>query len=259
MLLEVPSAALAHLALLQRSLLRLDDEDDFRAFLLGLRAALPGWPPILLARQELDELHRVPLVSIDLGWSREWLQMYQSNGWHEVDPILSAPVGVPIVWSDRLFDPASRPRLRTEQRRLQRFLAECSAWKMTHGLSYTSVQPDCRVIVSLVGEEVERDGYTRQLLSLLLPSIAESAGRALAQNARMGRFSPRQREIFVRLTRDGMTQEEVADALGVSMSTIKNQLRMMREAYGAKTLAQLVHRAGGSGWREMADDIGKIT
>ncbi|WP_225547282.1 helix-turn-helix transcriptional regulator [Chromobacterium violaceum] len=241
MLREISAGALAHLALLQRNLLMLQEEDDFRAFLLGLQAALPGWPPILLARFEVDGDQKRLLAGIDLGWPAGWRELYEKHHWYEVDPVIRSPAGEAIVWSARLADPGYAPRGRNERRRYRHFLEECQRWNMGKGLTYIAERNEYRVLISLIGAEVEDDTYTRQLLSLLLPSLADAAGRALAQNIRMSKFSPRQKTIFDLIAGEGLSQEAVAERLGISVATVKNQIRYMREAYGARTLAQLVH------------------
>ncbi|MEO4030092.1 LuxR C-terminal-related transcriptional regulator [Chromobacterium vaccinii] len=233
---EVPSLAMAQLVPLQRGLLALTDEDDVRAFLMGVQLCLPGQPPILLAQVSGSKGLWSRPFSVSLGWSDAWLELYGSQTFHEVDPVFNGPVGEPIIWSELLLR-----RRSTDGRKMTSFRLACKRHGMTHGLSYIAERGENRVIVSVVGEAAEYDYYARQLLTMLLPSLADMAVRVLTRNARMANFTPRERQIFDCLTTQGLTQVEIADHLGLGLSTVKVHLKNMREAHGARTLAHLVH------------------
>ncbi|MGC0152741.1 autoinducer binding domain-containing protein [Chromobacterium vaccinii] len=241
MLREVTPLAMAQLVPWQRSLLAMSDQDDLRAFLLGLQASLPGQPPLLLARMSHDTLSRAPLLTIDLGWSGRWLDLYRRRSWHEVDPVILAGGGRPIVWSEELA-----PR-DGDGRRLREFKSACRRAGMTHGLTYIADRDDCRVVISMIGEQVEREAYTRQMLTLLLPSLGDVAARVLARDARLAKFTDREREIFDLLVWEGLTQEGVAERLNIGLSTVKLYLKNMRKSHGVKTLSQLAYRVAAVG------------
>ncbi|OQS45848.1 hypothetical protein B0T49_20810 [Chromobacterium violaceum] len=233
---EVTPLAMAQLVPWQRSLLAMSDQDDLRAFLLGLQASLPGKPPLLLARMSRDIPSRTPILAIDLGWPKRWLDLYRRRSWHEVDPVILAGAGRPIVWSDELASQAG------DSRRLREFKSACRRAGMMQGLTYIADREDCRVIISMIGERVEREAYTRQMLSLLLPSLADVSARVMARDARLAKFTDREREIFDLLVWEGLTQEAVAVRLNIGLSTVKLCLRNMRNLHGVKTLSQLAYR-----------------
>ncbi|MCD4504790.1 LuxR family transcriptional regulator [Chromobacterium piscinae] len=236
MLREVTPLAMAQLVPWQRSLLAMSDQDDLRAFLLGLQYSLPGSPPLLLARMSRDIPSRTPILAIDLGWPGRWLDLYRRRSWHEVDPVILAGAGRPIVWSDELVPQEG------DSRRLRDFKSACKRAGMMHGLTYIADRDECRVIISMIGESVEREAYTRQMLSLLLPSLADVAARVLARDARMAKFTDREREVFDLLVWEGLTQKEVAKRLDIGLSTVKLYLKNMRKLHGVKTLSQLAYR-----------------
>ncbi len=53
-------------------------------------------------------------------------------------------------------------------------------------------------------------------------------------------LTPRERELILRCSEPGATQEQVAEALGIAPSTVRNTLRSAYRVLGVRTLAQAV-------------------
>ena len=53
-------------------------------------------------------------------------------------------------------------------------------------------------------------------------------------------LTPRERELILRCSEPGATQESVAEELGLAVSTVRNTLRGAYRALGVHTLAQAV-------------------
>lgn len=53
-------------------------------------------------------------------------------------------------------------------------------------------------------------------------------------------LTPRQRELILRCSEPGATQEAVAEELGIAASTVKNTLYVAYRTLGVRTLAQAV-------------------
>ncbi|OQS36658.1 hypothetical protein B0T40_09695 [Chromobacterium haemolyticum] len=237
---SLSSIGLGHLAALQQSLIQLRDEDDIRAFLLALQHSLPGAPPLILARVDAEEDARDAVIEINLGWDERWLRIYKEHAFHRVDPVIRAVPGAAVVWS-RLILGGVRP-----SPELKRFQNACRAHGMTHGLSYVAVvRGGHKIVISLVGRELEESMSIRQLLGKLLPSIADAAARALAPSVSLAKLSPREREIFRLVIAEGMTYHQAGDALSLSYSTVKHHMQKVLKRSGYNTYAQLAWR-----WRE---------
>ena len=59
------------------------------------------------------------------------------------------------------------------------------------------------------------------------------------------RLTPRQLEIVDLLTRPGATQQVVADQLGISVQSVKNQLTLVYRTLGVTSIGQAARRIYG--------------
>jgi len=94
------------------------------------------------------------------------------------------------------------------------------------------------------------DGRLALYLDILLPHLLFTLARVLANEARarsdasraVGLITPRESEVLA-WVRDGKTNGEIADILGLSMLTVKNHLRHAMKKLDVRTRGQAVAKA----------------
>jgi transcriptional regulator EpsA len=94
------------------------------------------------------------------------------------------------------------------------------------------------------------DGRLALYLDILMPHLLAALARVLAHEARAqndskrpaGLITPREIEVLI-WVRDGKTNDEIADILGLSMLTVKNHLRHAMKKLDVRTRGQAVAKA----------------
>ncbi|BBH12885.1 helix-turn-helix transcriptional regulator [Chromobacterium haemolyticum] len=231
---ELSAINLGQLALLQRELLKISDENGVKDFLQLLQGFLPGNPPLLLARIDAVTDSKDSVLPINLGWKSEWIELYWERNYYRVDPILKGKVNVPILWSRDILG-VVKPTAE-----LKCFQKACHENGMLHGVSYiTEVKGGHKILISLFGKEVEEKLQIRMLLEHLLPVMAEAAARALAPSGWMAKLTAREREMFNLIVAKGYTYREAAFELGVSYGTVKSYMQNLVKRNGFNSLLHL--------------------
>lgn len=231
---DLSTINLGQLAVLQRELLKVTDENDVRNFLTLLRGFLPGEPPLLLARVDAVTDKKDAIVPINLGWKAEWIELYWERNYYKVDPIINGGVNKPILWSRDILG-VVRPTAE-----LKCFQKACHDHGMSHGVSYIAeVKGGHKILISLFGKEVEERMQIRKLLEYLLPVMAEMTARALAQSGWMAKLTSREREVFNLVVAKGCTYSEAASELGVSYGTVKSYMQHLVKRNGFNSLTHL--------------------
>lgn len=117
-----------------------------------------------------------------------------------------------------------------------------------HGMCWINGQ--IKGYVSFSRVRVPFDGRLALYLDILLPHLLATLARVLASEARTctdskrpaGLITPREVEVLT-WVRDGKTNGEIADILGLSMLTVKNHLRHAMKKLVVRTRGQAVAKA----------------
>ncbi|HQT71377.1 MAG TPA: transcriptional regulator EpsA [Thiobacillus sp.] len=117
-----------------------------------------------------------------------------------------------------------------------------------HGMSWINGQ--LKGYAGFARVRVPFDGRLAMYLDILLPHLLVTLARVLANEARAdgdskrptGLITPREVEVLT-WVRDGKTNDEIADILGLSMLTVKNHLRHAMKKMVVRTRGQAVAKA----------------
>ncbi|MBM2883942.1 autoinducer binding domain-containing protein [Chromobacterium phragmitis] len=236
----VPGPTVGLIAVFRRQLLRIrtmTELEDAVALLMGIAR---GAPIMLVVMPHTGELSIEGKISF--GWNEDWETRYRGRAYHEVDPIAHALPGELVSWSPLLVGK------RSSSERLREFLADCEKSGMTHGVSYAADYKDCRIIISLIGREVEEDRLLHQALASLLPDTADVSYRIFARFREISELEKFDQNLISLICKHGLTNKEAAQTLSVHERTINNHLRSLRERYCAKTNEQLMFKLGAGEW-----------
>ncbi|NHR06705.1 hypothetical protein HA052_16065 [Chromobacterium haemolyticum] len=229
-------AAVHDTAVLRRLLIRVKTKDDLAAALSLVRVTTGGAPLILVAFFGDDGFDEG--MHINLGWPASWLEQYAAARYDTVDPVALGPSGIVFPWSPLLL--GMRPKTQLEER----FHRGVVASGLTHGLSYKAAWPDCRLILSLIGEDVETQRPARELLEILMPDFADVAYRVFASNRLLAKMTVNQRMIINLILNQGLTQRQAALQLNMSLNGLRYSLDQLKAEYGCTTMEQLMFKLG---------------
>ncbi|MGR2681572.1 autoinducer binding domain-containing protein [Chromobacterium haemolyticum] len=231
------TGAVVHdVAVLRRMLIKVRTAHDLEAALAFVQTATGGAPLIMVAffgNQGFDKA-----LNINLGWPQAWISMYSANQFHRVDPVASGPAGAVFPWSPMLT--TLEPRTKLEQH----FARAIIEHQMQHGLSFIGEWQDCRVILSMIGKEIEDDRETRDLLEVLMPDLVDVAYRVFASNRKTSQMEVIQQTLIELFCHNGLKKDEIALALGMTRKGVDYHLKQLMDRYAANTIEQLMFKIG---------------
>lgn len=223
-------------SVLRKILIKVRTAHDLEAALAFVQTATGGAPLIMVAffgDQGFDKA-----LNINLGWPQVWVSMYSAKKFHRVDPVASGPAGAVFPWSPMLE--ALEPRTKLEQQ----FARAIIEHRMQYGLSFIGEWQDCRVILSMIGKEIEGDRETRDLLEVLMPDLVDVAYRVFASQRLLAKMTVNQRSIINMILNQGLTQGQVALQLNMSLSGLRYNLEQLKTEYGCASMEQLMFKLG---------------
>lgn len=220
---------------LSRQLPTLREEDDLRAFLLGLQHLLMNGVSILVALSGHGGFHPKFHRVMNVGWSEVWIKLYLESGFEKVDPVLNGPLDTEIVWSNCLSQ--LNPRSPTQRK----FWNACVQHGMTQGITYAHDFGTHRVTISLAGAAAERDQQIRQVMSLMQRYIASTASRILAPQDLLYELSDVDMVIVDALA-SGQSDCQTADRTGLSVRAVRRHIKQMCSKYEASSRTQLIYK-----------------
>ena len=225
------NSAICAAAALRSMLVRARSRDDLDAA-LALISVIGRAPTILVAFHGTESS-----FYINHGWPAEWVERYCERGYSQVDPVIRAASGVPIVWSELLQAPVSSNAAR-------KFIEDCKRAGMMHGLTYISDRGEgVRYVLSMIGRNVEEDRCLRDLLEMLLPDLAEVACRVFASIAKLANLTPVQRKLIDLYCHGGVRKRaDLASALGISIRGVDYNLERLMDHFGAVSTEQMIYR-----------------
>ncbi|BBH11744.1 autoinducer binding domain-containing protein [Chromobacterium haemolyticum] len=218
----------------QSMLLKARSREDIEAALAVISAVAEA-PAILVGFCGDDDLQSAMVVN--RGWPEAWLLRYAEYKYHLIDPVALAPAGEPIIWSQWLNPP-------TPTRTVQSYIEDCRRFKMTHGLTFINKIGDCRIFMSLIGQQVEDCPVLRETLSMVLPELSHVAYRVFASERLLAKMTNNQRSIIHCIIKHGLTQKEIASHLSMPLSTVRYSLDQLKIEFGCATMEQLMYRIG---------------
>ncbi|PRP68725.1 hypothetical protein BUE93_20900 [Chromobacterium amazonense] len=233
---EVPAPAISLIAVFRRQLLRVRTQAELEDVVALLKGICRGAPAMVAVFPD----NGIPAIDgkISLGWSDDWEARYRARAYYEVDPVAHALPGALTAWSPLLAGK------RSQSERVREFLSACIQYGMTHGLSYISGYSDCRVIISLVGKEIEEDRLLRHALAAILPDIADVAYRVFARFREISDLEKIDQDLISLICKHGLTNKEAAKRMQLTDRAVNYHLKHLRILYGAKTNQQLMFKIG---------------
>jgi FixJ family two-component response regulator len=117
---------------------------------------------------------------------------------------------------------------------------------------YADVPTTVRAVKAGATDVLEKPVTRERLLeaigsALAVDAEARAAGRAHAErDARLAALTAREREVFDRIVA-GQRNQQIADALGIALRTVKAHRAQLMDKLGVGTAAELGRLAGGSG------------
>lgn len=174
------------------------------------------------------------------AWPREWSLRYFSQGYLNRDPTIGLVrrSSGPFIWSEI----GERCELSASAHRV---MQEAGEFRLKDGLTLTFASVERLPIgFSIAGERLELGPSERQAMELV-------AACALAQAVQIGEssitrqvvnLSPRQYDVL-RWAAEGLTVDQIADRLGISVHTTDTHLRAVREKLGATSTVGAVAEA----------------
>ncbi|UGA37776.1 autoinducer binding domain-containing protein [Chromobacterium haemolyticum] len=231
------TGAVVHdVAVLRRVLIKVRTAHDLEAALALVRAAAGGVPLILVAffgDQGFDKA-----LNINLGWPKAWIATYSANQFHRVDPVAYGPAGAVFPWSPMLT--TLEPRTKLDEQ----FARAIKENQMQYGLSYIGEWQDCRVILSMIGKEIEDDRETRDLLEVLMPDLVDVAYRVFASNRKTSQMEVIQQTLIELYCHKGLKKDEIALELGMTRKGVDYHINQLMDRYSANTIEQLMFKIG---------------
>lgn len=174
------------------------------------------------------------------AWPGEWSLRYFSQGYLHRDPTirLVRRASEPFIWSAI----GERLQLSASARRV---MQEATEFKLNDGLTLAFSSLEGRPIgFSIAGERLEFDPSQRLALELI---AAYALARAIeiresSITRPLVRLSARQHDAL-QWAAEGLTVDEIADRLGVSIHTADTHLRAIREKLGVTSTVHAVAEA----------------
>jgi LuxR family quorum sensing-dependent transcriptional regulator len=190
-------------------------------------------PPGAMRREQLAHV----LLN---AWPREWSSRYFAQGYLHRDPTIGLVrrASEPFIWSEI----GERCELSASARRV---MQEAMEFRLKDGLTLAFFSIERRPIgFSFAGERLELDPSQRQAVEFvaayaLAQAISICGGSAAGEIVKL---SPRQHDAL-RWAAEGLTVDDIADRLGVSVHTADTHLRAVREKLGATSTIRAVAEA----------------
>ncbi|MEN6082812.1 helix-turn-helix transcriptional regulator [Chromobacterium piscinae] len=216
------------LALLE-TLVRVDDVAGLRQFVAIWHRLMPDGTRTILVVDRGDGIR----VMANEGWDNAWLTGYFRSGGQTRDPVWNGPQGELLLWS-RLLSVTSDPLRR-------KFIQAAANNNMLNGVSWVEQRGDVRLVISFAGVDVERDPLSLRLVEALAPAVMDVAFRLVYQQPDLTGLDKRDCHILQRML-NGLTDDEIADEVGVSVRTVRDRINKIRGLHAARNRIDLVRR-----------------
>jgi len=218
-----------HMLALLDTLVRVDDMAGLRQFVDGWHRLMPSGTRTLFVAERGGTL----LVLANVGWTEQWIAGYVRSNAQKLDPVWNGPQGQLLMWS-RLLTPSNDTRLR-------RFIQAAAANNMLNGVSWVEQRGDVRLVLSFAGADVERDPLSQHLIEALAPVVMEVALRLIYLQPDLSGLDKRDCHILQHML-NGLTDEEVANEVGLSVRTVRDRLNKIRGLHSARNRIDLVRK-----------------
>lgn len=173
------------------------------------------------------------------SWPREWSHRYFSRGYLYRDPAIRlVRDGAPaFLWSELAAGDALTA---TESR----IMSEATEFRLRDGLTTSMLTAERRPVgFSVAGERLELDPYERRTLELVC-TFAVGCAIVLVEGVRGHDVQLMRRQLDVlRWAAEGLTFQQIADRLTISVHTADSHLRAVRERLGVTNTVQAVAEA----------------
>ncbi|MCD5326812.1 helix-turn-helix transcriptional regulator [Chromobacterium piscinae] len=218
-----------HLLALLETLVRVDDIAGLRQFVAIWHRLMPDGTRTILVVDRGDGIR----VMANEGWDNAWLTGYFRSDGQTRDPVWNGPQGELLLWS-RLLSVTSDPLRR-------KFIQAAANNNMLNGVSWVEQRGDVRLVISFAGVDVERDPLSLRLVEALAPAVMDVAFRLVYQQPDLTGLDKRDCHILQHML-NGLTDDEIADEVGVSVRTVRDRINKIRGLHAARNRIDLVRR-----------------
>ena len=181
---------------------------------------------------------------INRGYDSEWNQLYRSNAYHRVDPVLRVGMQVsrPFTWLEAR---TSEPFI---HEKIFHFLRRASDFGLKNGIAFFCQPPNSEHHSTLISLSIGKQAipkYWALILELILPHLHEAFCR-IQNNGKIGEVGSvlTYREVeILKWGKEGKSSWEIGSILGISERTVKFHFNNIFKKLDVVNRPQAVARA----------------
>lgn len=171
------------------------------------------------------------IQEINVSYPTEWTEIYRSQNYIEVDPIIKSRQTGILYWKDIY--------LKTPPN--QEFYSQAKSYGIANGFSHIIFNQQIFGLMSVAGDEIVNSERSRYIINNLAPHFHQLVQYLRCKKTRnnLPSLTPREREVLL-WAMEGKSNWEISVILGISQESIKGHIANTLRKLGASNRAHAV-------------------
>lgn len=171
------------------------------------------------------------IEEINISYPAEWADIYRSQNFVQVDPIISTGLSGLLYWKDvyRQSPPG------------REFYAQAESFGLSNGFSHIHADKHLFGLMSIADKKLRNSERNRVILNAIAPHFHQLIAKLVHEKAcqQLPKLTPREREVLL-WAMEGKSNWEISVILGISHESIKGHIANILSKLDASNRAHAV-------------------